>query len=538
MQLFKNNNCISICLKNTNEYVRLAVEDLRNDFKRISKSGILPEIISEENDYCIVIEENINKSCEPIKDEGFTIKSEDNKIRISADGYLGSMWGIYTFCEKLLGIDPCYLFNDLEIAKRDSLEVGQIDIAEKPESFGFRGVFINDEDLLTGWKDSGKIRYINYTFYGMTVDESVMDMVVETILRLKLNLVIPATLLDMDNPAEKLLADCVAKRGIYLSQHHIEPLGLSSYAFKNYKRKYNKTGDFSYLKYPEIIEEAWEFYAKKWAQYDNVVWQIGLRGAGDDRPVWEEENPTDEELKEYGRFISEAYSKQKEIVMKATGGKAKYFTSTLWMEGSMLMEKGLLEFPEDVIAVFADAGLNQMYGKEYYTLPRQKNGKRGIYYHLQYYGSGPHLAPQTGIDKLYHNIELAYNNADNLYAILNASNVREFVFELKAYSQMLWNLKEFSNRNILMITPISSARLQTKQKGLSHNITPICLLLIRNIFQCTIIVNILIFIWARIWIMLRILSSKKATSENTENILYVIFAQHLNTKYQGSIMSN
>jgi len=301
----------------------LAVEDLRNDFKRISKSGILPEIISEENDYCIVIEENINKSCEPIKDEGFTIKSEDNKIRISADGYLGSMWGIYTFCEKLLGIDPCYLFNDLEIAKRDSLEVGQIDIAEKPESFGFRGVFINDEDLLTGWKDSGKIRYINYTFYGMTVDESVMDMVVETILRLKLNLVIPATLLDMDNPAEKLLADCVAKRGIYLSQHHIEPLGLSSYAFKNYKRKYNKTGDFSYLKYPEIIEEAWEFYAKKWAQYDNVVWQIGLRGAGDDRPVWEEENPTDEELKEYGRFISEAYSKQKEIVMKATGGKAK-----------------------------------------------------------------------------------------------------------------------------------------------------------------------------------------------------------------------
>jgi len=446
MQLFKNNNCISICLKNTNEYVRLAVEDLRNDFKRISKSGILPEIISEENDYCIVIEENINKSCEPIKDEGFTIKSEDNKIRISADGYLGSMWGIYTFCEKLLGIDPCYLFNDLEIAKRDSLEVGQIDIAEKPESFGFRGVFINDEDLLTGWKDSGKIRYINYTFYGMTVDESVMDMVVETILRLKLNLVIPATLLDMDNPAEKLLADCVAKRGIYLSQHHIEPLGLSSYAFKNYKRKYNKTGDFSYLKYPEIIEEAWEFYAKKWAQYDNVVWQIGLRGAGDDRPVWEEENPTDEELKEYGRFISEAYSKQKEIVMKATGGKAKYFTSTLWMEGSMLMEKGLLEFPEDVIAVFADAGLNQMYGKEYYTLPRQKNGKRGIYYHLQYYGSGPHLAPQTGIDKLYHNIELAYNNADNLYAILNASNVREFVFELKAYSQMLWNLKEFSKQ--------------------------------------------------------------------------------------------
>ena len=30
MQLFTENSCISICLKNTNKYVRLAVEDLRS----------------------------------------------------------------------------------------------------------------------------------------------------------------------------------------------------------------------------------------------------------------------------------------------------------------------------------------------------------------------------------------------------------------------------------------------------------------------------------------------------------------------------
>ena len=32
-------------------------------------------------------------------------KTDGSKIRISADGYLGSLWGIYTFCEKYLGID-------------------------------------------------------------------------------------------------------------------------------------------------------------------------------------------------------------------------------------------------------------------------------------------------------------------------------------------------------------------------------------------------------------------------------------------------
>ena len=108
------------------------------------------------------------------------------------------------------------------------------------------------------------------------------------------------------------------------------------------------------------MEEAWTFYARKWAEYDNVVWQIGLRGKGD-RPVWQESTPTEEELKHYGQFISKAYRKQKEIVLEATKGKAKHFTSTLWMEGSMLMKKGFLEFPEDVIIVFADAGPNQMY---------------------------------------------------------------------------------------------------------------------------------------------------------------------------------
>ena len=448
MQLFNKNECISICLKNTNKYVRLAVEDMRNDFKRISESGVMPEIKCNESDYCIIIEENTTNNCEPLKDEGFTIKSENNKIRISANGYLGTMWGIYTFCEEILGVEPCYLFNDLEITKRNSLEISDIDITEKPESFGFRGVFINDEDLLTGWKNGGGIRYLDFPWYSVTVDEKVIDMVVETVLRLKLNLVIPASFLDVDNPPEKLLADCVAKRGIYLSQHHLEPLGLSSFTFGNYCRRYDRAGEFSYIKYPEVMEEAWEFYAKKWAEYDNVVWQIGLRGEGD-RPMWQEDNPTDEELKKYGKFISKAYAKQKEIVMKATDNKAKYFTTTWWMDCSLLTEKGCLDFPENATMVFSDIGLNQMYGKEYYTVPRVENIKRGIYYHLQFFASGPHLAPQTGLDKLYHNTELAYKNGDNSYFILNISNIREFVFEFKAYSEMMWDFEKFSKQEYL-----------------------------------------------------------------------------------------
>lgn len=448
MILFDKNECIDICLKNDNEYVIKAVKDLADDFKKISEYCVFPEIKDTETPKCIVIEKNSKLTTDPVSDETFTIKTEGEKIIISAPTYLGTMWGIYTFSEKILGVDPCYLFNDLAIAKKERLETEDINIEDKPEGFSFRGIFINDEDLLTGFRDGGGIRHLDFIYYGLTVEKSVMEKVVETALRLKLNLIIPASFLDIDNPPEKALADAVAERGIYVSQHHVEPLGLSSYTFGNYCKKNKKSGEFSYITNPEIMEEAWRFYAKKWAQYDNVVWQIGLRGKSD-RPVWQEDTPTEEELKKYGQFISSAYKKQKEIVIDATDGRAKHFTSTLWMEGSTLAEKGLLTIPCDTVAVFADTGPNQMYGPEFYNVPRQKGKKYGIYYHLQYFCCGPHLAPQTGIDKLYYNIKLAKDAGDDSYSIINISNVREFTFELSAYSQMMWNTSKFSKEEYI-----------------------------------------------------------------------------------------
>ncbi len=125
----------------------------------------------------------------------------------------------------------------------------------------------------------------------------------------------------------------------------------------------------------------------------------------------------------------------KAIIRAATNGKAKHFTSTLWMEGSTLVEKGYLRFPEDVTMVFADTAPTQLYGDEYDLVPREKDGKYGIYYHLQYYGCGPHLVPQTGLKKLYYNMKRAYDKGDTDYFIMNVSNVREFVFEMKAYAE-------------------------------------------------------------------------------------------------------
>jgi len=113
------------------------------------------------------------------------------------------------------------------------------------------------------------------------------------------------------------------------------------------------------------------------------------------------------------------------------------------------MEKGLLHFGEDTVVVFSDNGPNQMFGKDYDQAPRFENMQYGIYYHLQYHDIGPHLAPQTGLDKLYYNLKRAMAKGDGKYFILNVGNLREFDFELKAYSEMMWNIHSFSKEKYL-----------------------------------------------------------------------------------------
>ena len=55
----------------------------------------------------------------------------------------------------------------------------------------------------------------------------------------------------------------------------------------------------------------------------------------------------------------------------------------------------------------------------------------------------------TGLDKLCYNLKLAYDKGDRAYIILNASNIREFTFELGAYSQMIWRCEDFSKEKYL-----------------------------------------------------------------------------------------
>ena len=124
MRVFDEKSAVKIVIKNKNRFVKLAVEDVLRDISLVSLSGILPEI--SESGEGIIIEENTRPDIDPIDDESFSVKCDGKSVIISAPTYLGTVWGIYTFSEKILGISPSFLFDGMTPEKRECLEEHEI----------------------------------------------------------------------------------------------------------------------------------------------------------------------------------------------------------------------------------------------------------------------------------------------------------------------------------------------------------------------------------------------------------------------------
>ena len=64
----------------------------------------------------------------------------------------GTLYGVYYFSEKYLGIDPYEYWTDRFPEKRDAFELPDVDFREKPPVFPLRGYFDNDNDMIANWK--------------------------------------------------------------------------------------------------------------------------------------------------------------------------------------------------------------------------------------------------------------------------------------------------------------------------------------------------------------------------------------------------
>lgn len=97
----------------------------------------------------------------------------------------GAIYAVYKFSQQFLGVDPLYYWTDHAAERRSEVEVPDGFSLDAGPAFHYRGWFLNDEDLFTGWKPGWRDET------GISLE--LWDHVFEAILRLKGDMVIPGT---------------------------------------------------------------------------------------------------------------------------------------------------------------------------------------------------------------------------------------------------------------------------------------------------------------------------------------------------------
>ena len=408
--------------------IQEAAEDLATDFEKVM--GRKPRIVHREEEagpVTIIIGEQ-SKIPEDVRPaalsnaESFSIsiskanwgKTQPSQVVVLAGADMrGTIFAIYEFSQKYLGVDPLYFWTDHEPARRTSIEIpASLSEGFSAPIFKYRGFFINDEDLLTGWAPGEKKDKTGISL-------AVWNKIYETILRLKGNMVAPGTWIFPDDPQVKL----AARRGLIVTQHHAIPLGLNV-------ARWPKDVPYNYTSNPEILERAWKNAVNSYMPDQEVLWSVGLRGLSDVTYASMDPSVRDNN-KALGQLISKAIAAQMHIVREVRPD-AKFVTN-LWQEGARLVHQGDLKIPPEVSTVWADDGYGYL----------QDNGQvtagQGAYEHVAMMnGRANQLTEMVPIERSLSEIGRYIKAGATDYYLVNTSDIRPVSMSIKAVMDATW----------------------------------------------------------------------------------------------------
>ena len=356
--------------------------------------------------------------------ESFTLELNQDELKRPAfiatgNDIRGAIYAIYSFAEHILGVNPWYYWIDKEPEAKESISIqkGYSKQWSQP-TFRFRGWFINDEDQLSySWPDPLKENVIALAMY---------DKIYETILRLKGNMVDPATFLMPDERCQEL----AARRGLILNMHHANPLGLNTY-------RWPKDLPYSYNKHPEIFEKMWQQCIDAYKDFE-VIWTVGYRGKHD-RPFWIDEKGLDTPQKQ-GELISRVIAKQVEMIRKSRPNDI--IVSNMWMEGVPLYLNGYLKLPKDVILIWPDNGAGIIHDRG-----TVKEGN-GIYYHtamIDRYSN--QITEMVYPHRARRELGRFIDAGATTFFMLNVSDIRSVPLTTDYLMKMVWDAKPYMEKS-------------------------------------------------------------------------------------------
>ncbi len=406
--------------------LKRAVEDLAMDMEKVFGATI--KVVNDlsqcsENTILVTLNEDLPETIEkPTGREKLMIKivrnpfetsSIKNATVLTGSDMRGAIFAVYRFSEKFLNVDPLYWWNDNVPKKMEYVSI-PIDFEEKSNSptIKYRGLFINDEDLLSGWKSG--------TWGISGISEEAWDRIYEATLRMKGNMITPGTFIFPYEPQVK----AASERGLIITQHHIEVLGLNTFRWPD-------DVTYSFHRNKEKLISAWTKSVEQYPKGMEILWTVGYRGRHD-RAFWADDKDFPKSKQARADIIKEAILTQMEIVKKRY--KNPYFIMNTWGEGIEFVKEGYLELPEEVTLVWADKGWGII--RDGGTIAEGQ----GVYYHTAMFSQRCNqLTEMIPLKRIQEQIGRAVKAKATEYLLVNCSDLRPVLMSTKAALDIGWD---------------------------------------------------------------------------------------------------
>lgn len=423
--------------------VKLAVQTLQRDFELVM--GCKPELTEVPGQGYAVELVVVNASAphmpvsagclRPLDDfESHRVYADPATRRIYLYGrdMRGTIYAIYTFSERFLGVPPLWYFSswEPEIKKKVAIPAGYDYFCKSPQ-VRYRAWFPNDTDLFTPWR---KLSRQNDELW------------LETMLRLKLNTVeLEATVAYPDYRLNRQ-AGLLRKYGLVLTSHHHVACNNNLMNWAGYWREVRGMEPPKLLLSNEdALREFWQYSVETVCRNKQEnLWQIAFRGVGD-QPFWAAFDDAPREDKARAEVINRMIRIQLDMIKKATGENDPFVRMTFYDELSDLLAKGYLKPPtgENMLWTFVAGRRDHYPYDDLVAFDTTKHVKLGYYMNLQFTSTGAHLAQAEGPWKMEFNYRYVNTRGPLTFSVVNAGNLREFVMEMAANARMMWDMEEY-----------------------------------------------------------------------------------------------
>ena len=400
--------------------VRIAVENLRKDFKAVTGSTNAPIIVGTVGKSKLAKKyKQLSKELSG-KWEQYLIFTDKGKLVILGSDKRGTIYGIYEL-SKQIGVSPWYWMADAPIQKHEQLFARSGIYTDGEPKVKYRGIFINDE-----WPSFGT--WCQNQFGG--INSKAYAHIFELMLRLKANYFWPAmwdSRFNEDDPLSPQIAD---EMGIVMGTSHHEPMMR---AHKEYVYRKDSIGAWDYSTNKHNLDRFFEEGLERNKHYDNLI-TIGMRGDGDVAMG----NGNDEDNMKVLKDVVDGQRKIIERVYKKPASQIPQLWA-IFTEVQRYYDAGFT-VPDDVTLLFCDNnwGYIRRTGPE---KEQSRKGGMGMYYHIDMNG-GPwndRWVNTTTAAKIREQLNLAYQTGINRIWIINVGDLKPKEMPIDFILNYAWN---------------------------------------------------------------------------------------------------